>query len=162
MPGFLFLAEALGEGLCYCFLCCCSEAVEPEVTDFKADFEYDEEKTKTALDEYKASIKESKKADELEEKTFLSIEEEIKKVMDTVSKREKTSILYISNITSLPKQRVIEIILKDPDYRIEHEYVLNKKLLSIEEKFSIEKCPKCGNHMKPDWLYCPNCSYVRK
>ena len=67
--------------------------------------------------------------------------------------------MYVSNITLLPKERIIEIILADPDFIIEHEYILNKKLFTTE-KIAKALCPKCNNPLAPNWEYCPNCGYV--
>lgn len=171
IPGAFFLSDALDGFLS--FLSCCSEASEPEVIEFKADFEHDEEKTKKALDDYKVRTKRSKKTEGLTEKGSLSLEKEKVKVIDLISKRHKTSIMYISNITSLPKERIIEIILEDLDFMIEHEYVINKKIPAtreiktkemkrIEDKMAKGFCPICDTPLKPDWEFCSNCGYVLK
>lgn len=141
--------------------------------DFKADFELDEEKTKKALAEYKARTRRSKKTAGLSEKSSLSMEEAKVKVIDLVSKRQKTSIMYVSNRTLLPEGRIIEIILEDPDFMIEHEYVINKKMPAkreiktqemkrIEEKIAAGFCPVCDTPLDPSWEFCSNCGYVLK
>ncbi|MCK5185406.1 MAG: zinc ribbon domain-containing protein [Candidatus Heimdallarchaeota archaeon] len=170
IPGVFFLSDALDGFLS--FLNCCGEATEPEM-DFKTDFEHDEEKTKKALVEYKARTRQSKKTEGLTEKRSLSMEEEKVKVIDLVSKRQKTSIMYISNRTLLPNEIIIEIISEDPDFIIEDEFVINKKMpvkrtiktqemKRIEDKIAAGFCPVSGTPLKPDWEFCANCGYVLK
>lgn len=170
IPGVFFLSDALDGFLS--FLNCCGEATEPEM-DFKADFEHDEEKTKKALAEYKARTKQSKKTEGLSEKSSLSMEEAKVKVIDLVSKRQKTSIMYISTRTLLPNEIVIEILLEDPDFIIEDEFVINKKMPAkrviktqemkrIEDKIAAGFCPVCGTPLDSSWEYCSNCGYVLK
>lgn len=170
IPGVFFLSDALDGFLS--FFNCCGEATEPEM-DFKADFEHDEEKTKKALAEYKARTKQSKKTEGLSEKSSLSMEEAKVKVIDLVRKRQRTSIMYISTRTLLPNERVIEILLEDPDFIIEDEFVINKKMpvkrtiktqemKRIEDKIATGFCPVCDTPLDPSWEYCSNCRYVLK
>jgi len=63
--------------------------------------------------------------------------------------------------------------LADPDFMIEHEYVINKKMLTkkeikpqemkaIEEKIAAGFCPVCDTPLAPSWEFCSNCGYVLK
>jgi hypothetical protein len=158
LPGVLFLAEAIGEGCFLCFDCCLWASGESDNVDILGG-EHLEKYSGKPPEEYEVqlALEGKKKAD----RDSLSPEEEQTKVKNLVSERQKTSIMYISNITSLQKQRVIEILLADPDYIIEHEYVINKKLLPKEEKIPLESCPQCENPVKPNWEYCSNCGYDR-
>jgi len=169
ITGGLFLADILG---------CCRETCEIYVersTDREVwkkksleDMGYVEER---APDDYeiKSAIEESKRKEEMDYQS----EEDKNKVKDLLSKRQKTSIMYISNRTLLPKERIIEIILEDPDFIIEHEYVINKKMPAkrviktqemkrIEDKIAAGFCPVCDTPLDSSWEFCSNCGYVLK
>lgn len=159
LPGVLFLAEAIGEGCILCMDCCLWSSGESDRVDVLGG-EHLEKYSGKPPEEYEIqlALDEKKKSDT----TYQSSEEEQAKIKELLSKRQKTSIMYLCNITSLSKQKVIEIILAEPDYTIEHEYVINKKFLPKEEEKAIESCPQCVNPVKPNWEYCSNCGYVRK
>ena len=158
LPGVLFMAEAIGEGCSLCFDCCASgaEEIEPDVISFEVDFEHDEEKREKAISELKAETRESERAEALMERSHFDVVEEKMKVIDLVSKRQKTSILYVSNITKIPKERIFHIITENPDFTIENEYIINKRL--ITDTF----CPECKNPVKPGLEFCTACGFKLK
>jgi len=101
--------------------------------------------------EIKKALKSKKSID-----VSLTVEEEISKVMDIVSKRDKTSLLYINNITSIPTERIVNLLIDDPDYEIKNEYVLNKEML-IKEELKKLICPECNNPIELGAKYCSTC-----
>ncbi len=158
LPGALFLAEAI-VGCCMCLDCCASSSstsIDLGSSDSDAHLEKFSGKPPEEY-EIKKDLEDRKKT----EKGYLSAEEEQTKVKDLVSKRQKTSIMYISNITLLPQERIIEIILDDPDFIIEYEYVINKKLL-MKEEIAKRICSICNTPFEPSHEFCSNCGYVLK
>ncbi|NHJ31638.1 MAG: zinc ribbon domain-containing protein [Asgard group archaeon] len=167
LPGVLFLAEAIGEG---CFDCCAAATEDVIRPDYSSDEHLtkysgkppEEHEVKLALDEKRKAVK-----------SYQSVEEEQNKVFEIISKRQKTGILYISNLSSLPKERIVEILADNPDFAIEDEFVINKKLLEkeelkskelkeIKEKMAQGFCPKCNFSLEPEWDFCGNCGYILK
>ena len=158
LPGGLFLAEAI-VGCCMCLECCASSSstsIDLGGSDSDAQVEIHSGKPPEEY-EIKKALEDRKKT----EKGYLSAEEEQTKVKDIVSKRKKTSLMYVSNITLLPQERIIEIILDDPDFIIEYEYVVNKKFLAIEE-MTKKLCPICKTPYEPSHEFCSNCGNILK
>ena len=158
LPGALFLAEAI-VGCCTCLECCASSSstsIDFGGSDSDAQVEIHSGKPPEEY-EIKQALEDRKKT----ERGSLSAEEEQTKVRDLVSKRQKTSIMYISNITLLPPERIIEIILDDPDFIIEYEYVINKKLL-MKEEIAKRICSICNTPFEPSHEFCSNCGNVLK
>ncbi len=160
LPGALFLAEALIEGCCCALECCASSSssIDFDLGGSGSDAHVEIHSGKPPEEyEIKKALEDKKKT----EKGSLSAEEEQTKVKDLVSKREKTSLMYVSNITLLPQQRIIEIILDDPDFIIEHEYVVNKKFFAIEETTK-KLCSICKTPYEPNHEFCSNCGNILK
>lgn len=160
LPGVLFLAEAI-EGCSMCLDCCASSSstsIDLDLGRSDSDAHLEKFSGKPPEEyEIKKALEDSKKTD----RSSLSAEEEQTKVKDLVSKRQKTSMMYISNITSIPQERIIEIILADPDFIIEYEYVLNQKLLAKKE-IPKELCPICKTPFEPSHEFCANCGNILK
>ncbi len=182
IPGELFLAEAL-EGFCVC-LQCCGEIFGDMSIDMYIDastdsdyFKIDEEKKKKAIRENKEDVRQSKRAEERAERGYIVKEEDENKVRKLIDRRQKTRLLWITNVTKIPMDRVIEIISMNPEFMIEGEYVINKRLQTAEEE-AIERwerkertqeiedrkkritegfCPECDNPLKPDYEYSSVC-----
>ncbi|MHA1532090.1 MAG: hypothetical protein ACTSR6_08840 [Candidatus Heimdallarchaeota archaeon] len=158
LPGALFLAEAIGYGCCMCLECCASSSTSINFGGSDSETRYDIHSGKPPEEyEIKVALEDSKKTD----RGSLSAEEEQTKVKDLVSKRQKTSIMYVSNRTSIPQERIIEIILDDPDFMIEHEYVVNKKLL-MKEEIAKRICSICKTPFEPSHEFCANCGNILK
>ena len=85
-------------------------------------------------------------------------ESEIKKL---VSNKQKTSLQWISTIAMIPIETVIEILTEDPDFIIEYEYVVNKKLL-MKEEIAKRICSICKTPFEPSHEFCANCGNVLK
>jgi len=158
LPGALFLAEAIGYGCCMCLECCASSSTSIDFGGSDSETRFDIHSGKPPEEyEIKQALEDRKKT----ERGYLSAEEEQTKVKDLVSKREKTSIMYISNITLLPPERIIEIILDDPDFIIEYEYVINQKFLPKKE-ITKDLCPICKTPFEPSHEFCANCGNILK
>lgn len=156
VPGVLFLSDALSG----CFLCldCCADSstgMGSGDPDNDAHLEAFSGKPPDEL-EIKKALEDKKRTS-----VSLTVEEEISKIMNIVSKREKTSIFYISNLTSIPEIRIVSILRDDPDYEIEKEYVLNKQMLTKEEPKE-QICPECNSPIKPGKKYCGACGFELK
>ena len=156
IPGGLLLSDVF-TGCFSCMECCGSFENVGNYSDPDSDAHL-ESFSGTPPDEI-----EIKKALEDKKRTSvpLTVEEEISKVMDIVSKRDKTSLLYINNITSIPKERIVSLLIDDPDYELENEYVLNMKMLIKEETKKLI-CTECNNPIKPDVKYCGTCGFELK
>ncbi len=108
-------------------------------------------------------------------------ERERRRIIKLASKKEKTSIDWISKKASVPKERIVEILSRDSDYSIDDAYVLNKKLISKEEQADLfEKireiniqadkerklaqgiCPRCNNAIEINSEQCTKCGYKLK
>ena len=156
VPGVLFLSDVLSS----CFLCldCCagsSTSMGSGDPDSDAHLEAFSGKPPDEL-EIKKALEDKKRTS-----VPMTVEEEISKIMNIVSKREKTSILYISNLTSIPWGRIANILGDDPDYEIENEYVINKQILAKEEPKE-QICPECNSPNKPGIKYCGTCGLELK
>jgi len=155
IPGGLLLAEVLSG----CFFCmeCCGDIDVINYTDSESDAHLekfsgkapDETEIKRALKDKKGTIIDS-----------LS-EEEKYKIKDLISKRQKTSLMYISNITLIPKERIITLLLDNSDFDIENEYIINKKLV-VKDELTDEICPECNNPFKSSRKYCSTCGFEFK
>ncbi len=139
---------------------------------------------KKILNEEKAKeseIQQYRKAEELREINFQSKEGKKIKIKELVSNKEKTSLQWISTITMIPIESVIETLTEDPNFIIEDNYVLIQKmpaksestmpevrrasaqeLREREEKLAQGICPICDNPFEPNREYCYNCGYVLK
>ncbi|MGC9778061.1 MAG: hypothetical protein HZR80_02340 [Candidatus Heimdallarchaeota archaeon] len=134
-----------------------------------------EEKTK------ESKIQQYRKPEELREIDFQSKEGKKIKIKELVSNKEKTSLQWISTITMIPIESVIEILAEDSNFIIEDDYVLIQKmpaksestmpedrrasaqeLREREEKLAQGICPICNNLFEPNREYCSNCGYVLK
>ena len=81
----------------------------------------------------------------------------------------------------IPIETVIEILTEDPNFIVEDDSVLIKKmpakgestmpedrrasaqeLREKEEKIAKGICPICNTPFEPSWEYCSNCGYVLK
>ena len=90
-----------------------------------------------------------------------------------MSNKEKTSLEWISTITMIPIDSVIEILTEDPNFIIKDDYVLIQKMLAKsestmpeerrvsaqelrerEEKLAQGICPICSNFFEPNREYC--------
>lgn len=139
---------------------------------------------KKTLSEEKAKeskIQQYRKAEELREIDFQSKEGKKRRIKELVNNKEKTSLQWISTITMIPIESVIEILTEDPNFTIEEDYVLIQKipakgestmpedrrasaqeLREREEKLAQGICPICNNPFEPNREYCANCGFVLK
>ena len=175
LPGVLFLAEAIGYGCCMCLECLSESSTGASLGDSDGDAHLEKYSGKPP-DEYeiKKALEDKKKGDN----GYLSVEsplteEEKSKVIDIISKRQKTGVLYVSNRTKIPEERIIEVITEDPGFVLDNEFIINKKLLEkeelksrelkeVKEKIAEGFCPVCNISLEPDWDYCGNCGYILK
>jgi len=161
ISGGIFLVDVLG---CCCESCeiCYDRSTDRDVWKKKSmeEMGYVEER---APDEYeiKTVLEASQQKEEINYQS--EVEEQIK-VLDLVSKREKTGIMYVRNKTKLPKERIIEIIDSNPNFFIENEFILKKKKLAevtmkeITDSITKKNCPNCNTPIEAEWDYCSNCS----
>ncbi|NHJ06065.1 MAG: hypothetical protein EAX90_14655 [Candidatus Heimdallarchaeota archaeon] len=150
------------------FCCCnflqCAAELEPtidsgDLSSTNRNLAYEE------LQKRKSSMSEKEKE-----------EIEMKKIKSVISEKQKTSLWWISTKTTIPKERIIELITKDPNYSIENEYIINigllgqeeaityterkllaKKTKEREEKLAMGICPECNNSIKIGAEYCLSC-----
>lgn len=167
--GELFITEELEDCCCSCFARSCCDIHPRHIKsskEIREDLETVEEKLP---DEY-----EMKKALEKSETTYLSEEAERKKIIDLIGNKQKVSLLYLCNRSSLPKQRVIEIVLQETNFRLEGEYLIDISASAMEgtweissdqekkgreEKIAEGICPECNNPIDPSSEYCKSCGY---
>ncbi len=109
----------------------------------------------------------------------LSNEKEESKIKKLVSNKQKTSLQWISAVTMIPIERVIEILTEDPNFLFEDDSVLNQNMLTESEssttkdsivsvqdlrerKEKIAKgiCPTCNNPFESNRVYCSNCGNI--
>jgi hypothetical protein len=117
---------------------------------------------------------EMKKASEKSETTYLSEEAERKKIIDLIGNKQKVSLLYLCKRTSLPRQRVIDIVLQETNFRLEGEYLIDisasaeevtreiskdQEMKAKKEKIAEGVCPECNNPIDPSSEYCKTCGY---
>lgn len=156
IPGGLLLAEAF-TGCLSCMECCGDFEGAGNYSDPDSDAHLEAFSGKPPDEiEIKRALKENKT-----KSTPLTVEEEISKIISIISKREKTSLLYITNTTSIPKERIINLLITDSDYIIENEYVINMKMIVKEEPKKL-LCPECDNPVKPGVRYCGTCGFEQK
>ena len=128
-----------------------------------------------------ANIQQTRKEEELRETDFQSKEEEKRKIIELVSKKQKTSLQWISTIAMIPIETVIEILTKDPNFVIKDDYVLIQKiqakrestipedrrespqeLREIKKKLAQGICPICNTPFESGHEFCSNCGYLLK
>ena len=139
---------------------------------------------KKTLNEEKATeskIQQIREAEELGEIDFQSKEGKKRKIKELLSNKEKTSLQWISTVTMIPIESVIEILTEDSNFIIKDDSVLIAKMLAKSESTMPEErrisaqelrerkekiaegiCPICSNSLEPNKEYCSNCGYVLK
>ncbi|MHA1740196.1 MAG: hypothetical protein ACTSXA_11045 [Candidatus Heimdallarchaeota archaeon] len=156
ISGGLLLSDAF-VGCLSCLECCGSVDTVGNYSDPDSDAHLEAFSGKPPDEiEIKRALEDKKRTS-----SSLTVEEEISKVMSIISKRDKTSLIYISNITTIAKQRIISLLITDPDYIIENEYVINMKMQAKAEPTKLI-CPECNNPVKSDIEYCTTCGFELK
>ncbi|MCG3252563.1 MAG: hypothetical protein KAX09_01840 [Candidatus Heimdallarchaeota archaeon] len=136
-------------------------------------------KTLNEEKETESKIQQIRKADELRAIDFQSKDGKKRKIKELLSYKEKTSLQWISTVTMIPIESVIEILTEDSNFIIKDDSVLFAKMLAKsestmpderrvsaqelrerEEKIAEGICPICSNSFEPNSEYCPNCGYV--
>jgi hypothetical protein len=89
----------------------------------------------------------------------LTDEEKIQKIKEVLNQREKTSVLYVSNLTLIPAQKIISLLTNDPDYILVDEFIFRNVLI---EKITPNEniCSICKNPIKPGQKYCSSCGHI--
>ncbi|NPE08113.1 MAG: hypothetical protein GNW80_07520 [Asgard group archaeon] len=158
-----------------------SQYVMPKQRTDEREILQTREKTLNEEKATESKIQQIRKADELRTIDFQSKDGQKRKIKELLSNKEKTSLEWISTITMIPIDSVIEILIEDPNFIIKDDYVLIQKMLAKsestmpderrvsaqelrerEEKLAQGICPICSNFFEPNREYCSNCGFVLK
>ena len=113
----------------------------------------EKEQKQKELEEKTERVKET---EELMEKEFKTKEDEKKIIENLTCDQEETNLNWLSAVTMISKERIIEIVLENYILRINNENVINIELMEKEAEII---CPLCGNLLEKDSKFCKYCGH---
>lgn len=170
-----------GDGLEACFYCCAGLGALGADNKSSDTVNVDEEERKKALRALRDS-EATKKTSDATLQSKMSDEDAKKVIINKIPNVEKISLEYLSRMTLIPCERIVDILSNDYDYLVDGAYVINNSMVpemdfeeTISDSIGIQNsrnweggtttegiCLECQSFYEKGSLYCPNCGIKLK